>query len=599
MREPIDFAEAWQLIEQRPSAEDPRSRDWLSGGCASPARALLNIFPATTDPIRLQELAWSALESSARPLVSGVAPRLFVQSGRLVRLIEDEDGARMEPVNADTLAYELTRAAKWWRRDGDRVRPTIPPKSLVSNLLAEPCPPLPILDRIAFAPTFSADGLLAREGYYPEARVYLPSTAEISNLTAMDSGQAKRLLLDDLLGDFPFVSESDQAHAVACLLLPFVRELIVGPTPLHVFEAPTPGTGKSLLAQAVAAVHLGTAPGFNTAPRDDAEWQKLLTSLLRAGPPFVIFDNVSGKLSADSLAQALTAPVWQGRLLGTNTTTTAPIRCTWMVTANNLSLSTDLARRSIRIRLDARIERPFERTGFRHVLPGWALERRPDLISAIIILIQSWLDAGRPSFNERPLGSFESWSAVIGGILEYAGITGFLANADELYEQADQQGSVLRSFIQAWETKHAESIVTTSVLVEVANGVDGLDLGNGNDRSQLTRLGTFLTRNRDRAVAGYYVRKLRRSSAGTQQWQLERVSEEDGKIDGAPSPVDSRIWTDVYPNLTDEDYDAVVSADIQRHGRYSPLRDYPEGAELPESIWQRTAGGELSPGGAR
>jgi putative DNA primase/helicase len=53
-----------------------------------------------------------------------------------------------------------------------------------------------------------------------------------------DLVRARALILDDLLCDFPFVSDANRAHAVARFLLPFVRELISGPTPLHLIEAP-------------------------------------------------------------------------------------------------------------------------------------------------------------------------------------------------------------------------------------------------------------------------------------------------------------------------------------------------------------------------
>jgi len=56
-------------------------------------------------------------------------------------------------------------------------------------------------------------------------------------------------LLDELLIDFPFADEASRANALALLLLPYVRPLIVGPTPLHLITAPTQGTGKDLLAQ--------------------------------------------------------------------------------------------------------------------------------------------------------------------------------------------------------------------------------------------------------------------------------------------------------------------------------------------------------------
>ena len=37
----------------------------------------------------------------------------------------------------------------------------------------------------------------------------------------------------ELLGDFPFTGDAERPHAVGFLLLPFLRELVDGPTPIH------------------------------------------------------------------------------------------------------------------------------------------------------------------------------------------------------------------------------------------------------------------------------------------------------------------------------------------------------------------------------
>ncbi len=46
-------------------------------------------------------------------------------------------------------------------------------------------------------------------------------------------------------------------------------------------------------------------------------------------------------------------------------------------------------------------------------------------------------------------------------------------------------------------------------------------------------------------------------------------------------------WPDRYGDLDDAHYQAVVDADIARHGHYVPTRQYAEPAEDPEAIWER------------
>jgi hypothetical protein len=111
------------------------------------------------------------------------------------------------------------------------------------------------------------DGTLITEpGYHPATRLLyeptqnftLPPVAE--RPSPRQIAAARTLLLDDLLGDFPFVGEAERAHALALLLLPFVRPMIPGPTPLHMVEKPAPGTGATLMVDAISIVGTKVSP---------------------------------------------------------------------------------------------------------------------------------------------------------------------------------------------------------------------------------------------------------------------------------------------------------------------------------------------------
>ena len=89
--------------------------------------------------------------------------------------------------------------------------------------------------------------------------------------------------------------------------------------------------------------------------------------------------------------------------------------------------------------------------GFADVPTRYRLE--PALLSdavffaALLILARYWFRQGRPKPKKvRPLGSFESWCNVVGGILELAGVNGVLGNADVMFEQADSDGVQWEAF---------------------------------------------------------------------------------------------------------------------------------------------------------
>ncbi len=65
------------------------------------------------------------------------------------------------------------------------------------------------------------------------------------------------------------------------------------------------------------------------------------------------------------------------------------------------------------------------------------------------MLARSWFVAGCPPPDVTPIGSFEDWTTTIGGILQHAGIRGFLGNSAQLYKQADAESIQWEAFFKA------------------------------------------------------------------------------------------------------------------------------------------------------
>jgi len=120
----------------------------------------------------------------------------------------------------------------------------------------------------------------------------------------------------------------------------------------------------------------------------------------------------------------------------------------------------------------------------------------------------------------KPKGSFEAYCDVMGGILQCAGIGGFLDSLEDFYEESDLEGANLRMFVDAWFKDFRLQVVGTSELFELINKYDlPIDLGNKTDKGQRTRLGMILTSLRDRQFGEYRI-----AAAGTRKhaklWQL-------------------------------------------------------------------------------
>ena len=489
--------------------------------------------------------SWELLLRSNQP------PWLFRRAAQPTWVVYDDDGMPMTvSMTEQRLRYMLAQLAEWVRMTKDGLVAAHPPAAVVKSLLATPNPNLPVLTRIATTPVFGRTGqLLTVQGYHPDAKLlYHPAPGFAVALvperpTSEQIASSKSLIADEMLGEFPFTSKAEKAHAVAMLLLGFLRSMIGGPTPLHLIEKPSPGTGATLMVDAIATVLTGVGVSVMTEGSSEEEWRKRLTSQLRRSPFLIAIDNLRQPLNSSALAAALTAPFWEDRILGVSEIVRLPIHTVWVATGNNPVLSNEMARRVVRIRLDAGVDQPWRREGFRHPdLIGWVQHHRAQLVHAGLVLCQAWIAEGRPSGGRR-IGSYENWSHAIGGVLGVVGIEGFLANQDEVLAAVDGEAAEWRSFVSAWWARFGQVEVGTKELFDVAQQLEGLTtLGTGNEHSQRTRLGKALGKMRDRVFDIGDV-KLRVCVAGlshqANRWRLSVQGEGSagqGNVGGSTLP---------------------------------------------------------------
>ncbi len=482
--------------------------------------------------------ALGALYAANRP------PRLFQRAGGIARIAfvqQEREGAvpRVQQLDADALRGELTNVADWVTlkhgKQADFLSPDLPPLSIARDILAYPAVDLPPLHGVVTCPTFAADGSLVYEnGYHTASGLWhlrtlanLPAIPETPGAPAV--AEARALLLD-VLADFPFVDDASRANAIALMLLPFVRPLIVGPTPLHAVDAPSPATGKDLLVKAALLPALGREVGATTTAKDPDEWRKKITSALIGDSPAILWGNVAHRLDSEHLAAVLTDTLWRDRQLGHTRELLLPNRAVWTATGNNLAFSRELTRRVVWIRLDARMETPEQRTGFRHPdLIAYIRTHRAELVHAALTFVRAWLAAGRPS-GVQVMGSFESYVRVMGGILEVAGINGFLDNADELRKRSDVETADWRAFVLAWWKRWQDTRVGVSDLATLLweDGGKRTDLLTSQvsaptERGALTQLGMRLSRKRDCVIAGFRITPAEADNSGRLQYHLAPV----------------------------------------------------------------------------
>jgi putative DNA primase/helicase len=458
--------------------------------------------------------------------VNAPRPALFQRGLRLVRVRVDEDERPLiEPMTESSLKGQLAASLLWQRREGrGGMVPVQPPDAVTKNLLARSeWNGIPPLRDIIQSPVFTKDGaIITSTGYHASSRLwYAPSAGLRISVRPQPSEEiirrARAFILDELLGEFPFTEAASRAHAVAAILLPFARELIEGPTPLHAFTAPTAGSGKGLLVELTSIIATGHPALPVSAPDSDEEMRKRITSQLRKGTPIIVLDNLNAKLESAALCAALTSDEWSDRVLGASEMTPAlPNRALWICTANNPDFSLDVARRTVVVRIDSGEEHPWKRT-FKHAnIKAWAREHRSALVSAALTLIQGWLVAGRPAVEHPPIGSFEGWASVMAGVLGHAGIPGFLANYEAIFEQSSGETGEWADFVEEWWRLKGNESTYVRDLCSITKGSDLLVsvLGDGSEHSQRIRFGNALAQQKDRVYGGLQIRWDGRAKGG-------------------------------------------------------------------------------------
>jgi len=467
-------------------------------------------------------------ETLAALYASNTPPKLFRYGNRNVRLARDDHGYPiLLELNEARMQHRLAEIANW-RRLGSRgeTYSAFPPVAVVQNVLATPNLKLPVLEQIAELPIFAPDGILLSRPKYHEGGRLVCAPPEGFTLRPVSSNpgraeieEAAQLVLRDFLEDFPFVTDADKAHAIAAFLLLFARPLINGPTPLHLIDKPAPGTGATLLAQLMIYIALGGEVSIMTEARDEEEWRRRLLAKLLSGARALFIDNISKPLASPALSAAITAQVFEDRLIRTSEMVRVPINVLWIATGNNPVLSNDIARRTVRIHLDAHADKPWLRTGFLHPdLMKWVRENHMSLVWAALTMIQAWITAGRP-ISLKVLGMFEQWSQVMGGILEVDGINGFLSGLEAMYEDTDEETGYWTGFTSNWWATHGDKVVSTAELIGLT--VE-LILDEASENSSKIKLGKELRRMRDRQFNGLRIVQagIRR---GSQLWKLEQV----------------------------------------------------------------------------
>jgi putative DNA primase/helicase len=469
---------------------------------------------------------------------------------RPIRIADDKmtTGLRLVPIAAAHMAERFTKYVDFQRfnkRLDEWVSVDCPHSIAVAYLERIGLWRLPQLSALTTCPLLLPDGrILDKPGFdaasgilFDAQGVGFPSVA--ASPTKAEAKQALDFLMTPFC-DFPFVGEAS-ASVLRSLLLSSVSRFAFPFAPCHGFDAPAMGTGKSKLFDCASILLTGRECAVVTQPDDEVEFKKTLFAILLAGDPLVSIDNCTAALDNPFMGVVLTQPYVQERILGFSKTAIIPNTVLLGANGNNFSFAGDLLRRGLTGRLDAGMEKPWERE-FTTEDPVIVFKReRPRLVAAALTVLRGYIAAGRPKQAGAPLGGFEGWARLVRDTLLWLDCADPTTTI-ETTRKADPKLQTLEAVITQWHDMLGTRTMTTRAIIEEACGFDLsptptrpnhityrhpefrnalLDVAGDQGRVSHDRLGRWLRDNKH-SVVGKHRLAAGTISAGNARWKLEQ-----------------------------------------------------------------------------
>ena len=506
--------------------------------------------------------------------------RVFKRSNELVMIVHSIDDetkiATASPYFRALTAANLRDFASGFfclckpAKDGGMIPIKLPDEIVQGALDRGRYPSVRDVEAIVEAPMFRPDGtLIEAPGYDAQTKlVYVPSGAflPVESKPTRDDARASLAALRDLFVDFPFVDEAHFSAYCAALLTPACRQAVNGCVPLTMIEASTPGSGKSMLTDAINVIYAGRTISKSPYSEDPEEQRKNILSLAVDGRQIIAFDNIKKYFGDPALDLVLTTRYIDDRLLGTNKRIRARNDMQFLATSNNPLYRGDITRRMLLVRLQGEHENPELRTGFKHAdLIGHITAQRFALYRHVCTIIRAYFAADKPDMSAKPWGAFEAWSKLLCNLLMWLGLPNPMDTRALIAAGVDPGKDAIATVMQGIEKfdRYGQGLTVSQLVREMfpdpPNGHEPdyyeamrealIELAPPKRAKQSVdaqRLGMMIQNTRGRIMGG-----LRFVDAGmhhgSKKWKVERVTK-------APTPTPQ-------PDPNDIEREAIQAAD--------------------------------------
>lgn len=379
--------------------------------------------------IRTIHLETGVEEGPVRQVINmlGQLEGVYQQHGRLVQIVKPDAPADLDNTCLSEPSVQEIHSARLRNIISAAFRFTKPaPPNIGGGVQAAACPEwltqavmhygewrgVKPLTGVVSWPTMRRDGSFITEPGYDDTTgiIHRGERIAVPPCPSLQMAKESAALLLDLVKDFPFVND---AHRSSWLALPLsiIARHATGCTPLWVFDAPTPGSGKTLLARVASMIVTGRPMAQLTPSEDDDENRKRITTMVMDRVPACCIDNVIGNFGGAAFDAALTSDEWNDRILGKNARFRDVSAIVWAVTGNNVTIKGDMARRVLPCTIDPKMERPEERRLDTWELLSRVAEKQKQYLEATVILLK--FGTFHDKLELPTWGSFERWSRIV------------------------------------------------------------------------------------------------------------------------------------------------------------------------------------------
>ena len=359
----------------------------------------------------------------------GKTKDLFYRGGRVHRIANNADGSqRLEPITPTQFRsiIETYGGIYAWRSgaNGEKVlKPTLCPKDTADTLL-ESAPAAELLPNVN---ALSACPVLARVG--DETRALGPGWHDVNGGLFVAGGVIPPVVpieeavktLGAMLDDFDFASDGDRSRAIASLIAPGLRfgGWLTQALPIDIGEADGSQSGKTYRQKVVAAVYRETCNVVVQRTGGVGSLDETLSQKLIDGRPFILLDNLRGKLDTPYLESILTAPgTMPARVPHRGDVQVDTRSFVFQMTSNGVETTRDLSNRGSLIRIRRRPVDYAFRIYPEGDLNAHVAANQPYFLGCVFAVISHWVKAGQPRTDEKR-HHFREWAQTLDWIVQY------------------------------------------------------------------------------------------------------------------------------------------------------------------------------------